>query len=260
MIEIAKEAALAAGSFLRERFSQRLVADWESHNDVKLPEDRESERRIIEVIHRELPDHTIVSEEIGMVQRSDDYVWIVDPLDGTNNYWIGNPYFSVSIALEHRGEIVLGVVYNPVADQLFWAEKGNGAFLNGTRMHVNDRSELEKAIGTYIRGRETVSKEQEWAFTQPFFFHTKRLMRNIAPALDFCLLANGWLDYIVMQRSGFMDVAAGVLIAQEAGAKVTDWQGRLFQPDPYHLGYRTSMLASNGLLHDSLMDLIRHDL
>ncbi|MFY0542628.1 inositol monophosphatase family protein [Brevibacillus sp. H7] len=256
MIEIAKEAALAAGAYLKERFAEQLIPDLELHNDVKLPEDKESERRIIEVLHRHFPAHTIYSEEIGVVRRDEEYVWIVDPLDGTNNYFIGHPYFSISIALQHKGDLALGVVYNPVAGQLFWAEKGKGAFLNGKRLNVNTRLDLNKAVGTYIRGRDTVTKEEELDFTRPFVLHTKRLMRNIAPALDWCLLANGWIDYIVMQRSGIMDVAAGILIAQEAGAKVTDWQGVPYRHEPFQDEHQPSIMASNGHLHEEIRRLI----
>ncbi|MDF2678942.1 MAG: inositol monophosphatase [Brevibacillus sp.] len=256
MLEIAKEAASVAGAYLQERFLEQLVPDEELHNDVKLPEDKESERRIIEVIHRHFPNHTIFSEEVGMVSRDEEYLWIVDPLDGTNNYFIGFPYFSISIALQHKGELVLGVVYNPVAGQMFWAEKGKGAYLNGKRLAVNERTDLTRAVGTYIRGRNTVTKEQELDFTRPFMIHTKRLLRNVAPALDWCLLANGWLDYVVMQRSGIMDVAAGIVIAQEAGAVITDWQGNPYRHEPFHQEGFRSLLASNGHLHETVRGLI----
>lgn len=256
MIEIAKEAAWEAGAFLKQRFSQQLVPDLESHNDVKLPEDKESERRIIDVLHRYFPTHTIFSEEVGVIRRDDEYLWIVDPLDGTNNYFIGYPYFSVSIALQHAGEVVLGVVYNPISEQLFWAEKGSGAYLNGKRLQVNRRTELHKAVGTYIRGRDSVTREQELDFTKPFAMKTKRLMRTIAPALDWCLLAHGWIDYVVMQRSGIMDVAAGILIAQEAGALVTDWEGTVYQQQPFDEMDLPSLIASNGVLHNEIKSLI----
>lgn len=257
MLEIAKEAASEAGAYLKERFLEQLVPDEELHNDVKLPEDKESERRIIEVLHRHFPAHTIFSEEVGMVSRDEEYLWIVDPLDGTNNYFIGLPYFSVSIALQHQGELVLGVVYNPVAGQMFWAEKGNGAYLNGKRLKVNDRTDLTRAAGTYIRGRDTVTKEQELAFTRPFVMNTKRLLRNVAPALDWCLLANGWLDYVIMQRSGMMDVAAGIVIAREAGATITDWQGNPFRHEPFQQDSVRSLLASNGHLHEAVRGMIQ---
>ncbi|UED76679.1 inositol monophosphatase [Brevibacillus sp. DP1.3A] len=257
MIEIAKEAASVAGAFLKERFLEQLVPDEELHNDVKLPEDKGSEQRIIEVLHRHFPTHTIFSEEVGMVSREEEYLWIIDPLDGTNNYFIGYPYFSISIALQHKGELVLGVVYNPVAGQMFWAEKGKGAYLNGKRLTVNNRQDLTRAVGTYIRGRDTVTKEEEMTFTEPFVFQTKRLMRNIAPALDWCLLANGWLDYIVMQRSNIMDVAAGIVIAQEAGATITDWSGKPYQHEPFQQDHTPSLVASNGHLHETIRGMIR---
>lgn len=256
MIEIAKEAARQAGAFLQERFLETLIPDEELHNDVKLPEDKESERRIIEVLHGHFPDHTIFSEEIGYVERGDEYLWIIDPLDGTNNYFVGYPYFSVSIALQYKGEVVLGVVYNPVAGQMFWAEKGKGAYLNGKRMKVNGRTDLSKAVGTYVRGRHSVTKEEELAFTRPFMLQTKRLMRNVGPALDWCLLANGWLDYIVMQKSGIMDVAAGILIAQEAGAAVTDWSGAAYSHEAFETDRLASLVASNGPLHEQIRSMI----
>ncbi|NRQ54399.1 inositol monophosphatase [Brevibacillus sp. HD1.4A] len=252
MLEIAKEAASVAGAFLKERFLEQLTPDEELHNDVKLPEDKGSEQRIIEVLHRHFPTHTIFSEEIGMVSRDEEYLWIVDPLDGTNNYFIGHPYFSISIALQHKGELALGVVYNPVAGQMFWAEKGQGAFLNGKRISINNRTDLTRAAGTYIRGRETVTRQEELAFTEPFMLQTKRLLRNVAPALDWCLLANGWLDYIVMQRSGIMDVAAGIVIASEAGATITDWQGEPYRHEPFFQDQTRSLVATNGQLHDTI--------
>ncbi|WP_019122141.1 inositol monophosphatase family protein [Brevibacillus massiliensis] len=255
MIEIAKQAALYAGELLRERFSGQLTPDLESHNDVKLPEDKASERRIIEVIHRHFPSHTIASEEIGIVQRDDEYLWIVDPLDGTNNYFIGHPYFSVSIALQHAEDVVLGVVYNPISGQLFWAERGKGAYLNGRRLFASGRTELSKAVGTYIRGRDTVTKEEEMAFIAPFALQSKRLMRTIAPALDWCLLASGWIDYIVMQKSDIMDVAAGILIAREAGAKITDWSGEGYRHKPFTIPCLASLIATGGPLHETILTM-----
>ncbi|WP_134685964.1 inositol monophosphatase family protein [Brevibacillus migulae] len=257
MIDIAIQAAKEAGAYLKERFTQQLFPDLESHNDVKLPEDKESERRIIEVLHRHFPTHTIISEEVGLVKREDEYLWIVDPLDGTNNYFIGYPYFSVSIALQYKGEIVLGVVYNPVSEQLFWAEKGKGAFLNGKKLAVNTRKERKKAVGTYVRGRESISKEDEYEFTKPFFLETKRLMRNIGPALDFCLLAHGWIDYIVFHKSGIMDVAAGLLIAQEAGAVITYWDSSPYEQEPYDEAKLPSFLVTNGVIHEDIRRLLR---
>jgi myo-inositol-1(or 4)-monophosphatase len=256
MLEIAKEAAKAAGDYLQGRFLEQLVPDAELDNDVKLPEDKESEKRIIEVLHHHFPTHTIFSEEVGMVEREPEYLWIVDPLDGTNNYFIGYPYFSISIALQVRNELVLGVVYNPVAGQMFWAEQGKGAFLNGKPISVSQRNDRTRAVGTYIRGRHSVTKEQELAFTEPFVLNTKRLMRNIAPALDWCLLANGWLDYVVMQRSSMMDVAAGVVIAREAGATITDWQGHPYRHRAFQAEELSSLVASNGLLHETIRGYI----
>lgn len=256
MINIAIQAAREAGAFLKERFTQQLVPDLESDNDVKLPEDKGAEQRVIEVLHRHFPTHTIVSEEIGMVLREDEYLWIVDPLDGTNNYFIGYPYFSVSIALQHKGEIVLGVVYNPIAGQLFWAEKGKGAYLNGDRIAVNARRDLKKAVGSYVRGRDSVTKEEELRMIGIFAKGTKRLMRNFAPALDWCLLAKGWIDYIVFDRSGIMDVAAGILIAEEAGAMITDWAGNKHRHQPYDEAHLPSLLATNGKLHGDILRLL----
>ncbi|MGC5328679.1 inositol monophosphatase family protein [Brevibacillus sp. SYSU BS000544] len=257
MIQIAKEAAYQAGQYLKERFTEQLFPDLESHNDVKLPEDKESERIIIDVIHQYYPTHTVHSEEIGVVERGEEYVWVVDPLDGTNNYFIGYPYFSVSIALEYKGETILGVVYNPVSEQMFWAEKGKGAFLNAKKLNVSKRDDLSRAVGTYVRGRDSVTKEEELAFTKPLFMQTKRVMRNIAPALDFCLLAHGWIDYVVMQKSGIMDVAAGILIAQEAGAKVTDWENKEYQDMAFNPADLPSLVVTNGVIHERILNLIQ---
>ncbi|WP_232699550.1 inositol monophosphatase family protein [Brevibacillus daliensis] len=256
MLEVAKMAAEEAGAYLKQRFSQQLFPELESHNDVKLIEDKESEKRIIEVIHRHYPEHSIHSEEIGTVIRGDDYVWIIDPLDGTNNFFVGHPYFSISMALEHQGELLLGLVYNPVTGQLFWAEKGKGAYLNGKKLSVSKKIAMNKATGSYVRGRDTLTKEQELEKTYDLTLQTKRVMRNYSPALDFCLLAHGWIDFIVMDKTNIMDVAAGILIAKEAGAVLSDWYEQPYQYEAYDPQRNVSMIVSGGPLQKELCFLV----
>ena len=143
-LDIAKHAANSAGKYLAENFGKKHVAHFKSDNDIGLAVDKESETIILNIIMGKYPNHDFFSEEFGEVKNDSKFKWFIDPLDGTNNYYAGIPYFSVSISLLFENEIILGVVYNPISNQLFEATKNGGALLNGVPLSSSNNSNIRK--------------------------------------------------------------------------------------------------------------------
>lgn len=214
--------------------------------------DREAEERIVKVIRSAHPDHSFLTEESGQAMGDSEYTWIVDALDGTAQYVRRLPYFALSIALQRKGEIILGVVYSPRLDELFIAEKGGGAFLNGRRLRVSDVSDLSTALiassafrSYRVAGRQNVFQEVLNADCNLRIYGS--------PAIDLCYVADGRLDARVTANTEPWDHPAGCLIIEEAGGRVTDWNGEPWSP------YSANLLATNGPLYDLLLPLLRGD-
>jgi len=228
-LQIAKDAALKSGLLLKENFSCKHAASFKSEHDIGLEIDKQSEDIVLSILKKEFPSHNIYSEEVGFINNNSEYTWYVDPLDGTNNYFAGIAYFGVSIALKHNDEIIVGVVYNPITDQLFTAVKGKGAFLNGERIIPSSIDELNRAVLSFIRGHRTfdggplekISEELENYLPR----HFRRTLKMWAPSLDWCLLASGGIDALVSFESELEDQYAGTLIALESGANVVGFDG-----------------------------------
>lgn len=232
-LNTAKDAALQSGKLLKENFGKDFTPQYKSSHDIGLEIDKKSERIILDVIGRSFPGHDIYSEEAGASSKGSDYTWYVDPLDGTNNFFAGIPYFSVSISLKYREELLTGAVYNPVTDQLYEASKGNGAFLNGEAISPSPTEELNKAVMSFIKGHYTyeddVLKSQSEKLEREIENSVRRKLSLWAPALDWCLAASGKIDGLVSYESELEDQYAGTLIALEAGLKVTDFSGARYK-------------------------------
>jgi len=211
--------------------------------------DREAEEKIVEVIRSVYPNHGFLTEESGRIGHDSEYTWIVDALDGTTQYIRRLPYFALSIALQRKAEIVFGVVYSPRLDELFVAEKGAGAFLNGRRLHVSDINDLSEAlVASSTFGSYRVAGRQE--VFQRILIVARNLRIYGSPAIDLCYVAEGRLDARVTANTEPWDHPAGCLVVEEAGGQVTDWEDR-----PWSL-YSTNLLVTNGRLHDSLLPLL----
>ncbi len=243
MSEIAREAgALIMGHFLR-----RVSIEYKGDADLVTIADRQSEDLIRERIRNRWPSHDILGEEKGLVDTGSEYRWYVDPLDGTTNFAHGFPVFCVSMALEHRGERIAGVVYDPTRDELFAAEKGSGALLNGEPMRVSlihDLAECLVATGFPSRKRH---KNPNIYFYHQLTLRTHGVRRAGSAALDLCYVASGRLDAFWEFNLNSWDTAAGVLIVQESGGRVTDFSGGKFNIDS------RETLATNGAVHQILM-------
>ncbi|MDT8405677.1 MAG: inositol monophosphatase family protein [Methylococcales bacterium] len=225
MTHIAVRAARAAGDLISRSANQvtGLRIDQKGLNDYATEVDQAAEQEIIKILHNAYPDHAILAEESGQHGRH-DYVWIIDPLDGTTNFIHGFPFFSVSIALQVKNKLEIGVVYDPVRDELFVAERGGGATLNNRKLRVTRQSTLKGAlIGTGFPFREQQHVEAYLGMFKAMNAESAGVRRAGSAALDLCYVACGRMDAFWELGLKAWDMAAGVLMIQEAGGVVTDF-------------------------------------
>lgn len=253
-LEDAKLAAHLAGEYLSDNFGKKHIAQFKSESDIGLAEDIESEKIILDILKGKFPKHNFYSEEIGNIDKNSDYTWYIDPLDGTNNYFAGIPYFSVSIALMIKNEIVLGLIYNPISNQLFEAIKGGGAFLNGVQIHPSETNDFKKSVCSFIQGHSVSSTKdlgnESNKLDEKLSTNFRRVIKTWAPALDWALLAFGGIDALISFESELEDMYAGLIIALESGVKVLNFHG-----DEFKIG-DTRIIASNNLIQNELLNLI----
>ena len=229
MLNIATRAARAAGDIIVryvDRLDELNVASKE-RNDYVSEVDRRAEDAIIRILRKAYPDHGILAEESGIqAGSSDEYQWIIDPLDGTTNFLHGFPQFSVSIALSHKGRLEQGVVYDPLRQELFTASRGSGAQLNNRRLRVAQRKGLEGALlGTGFPFKTHEHLEAYLAMFRDLLLETSGIRRPGSAALDLAYVAAGRLDGFWELKLKPWDMAAGVLLIQEAGGIVGDFTG-----------------------------------
>ena len=226
--EFAEHLARAAGAIQRERYETDLVVRTKSAPiDLVTEVDHSCEVLIIEALRRERPGDAIVAEEgSGEDRAGAEWRWVIDPLDGTMNYAHGYPRFCVSIGVQRHGEPCVGVVYDPLLDELFAATRGAGATCNGRALRVSDERELGRALlATGFAYDVHKSPEDNLDHFAAFVKRVRGLRRDGSAALDLCYVAAGRFDGFWEQRLKPWDVAAGILIAREAGALVTDMGG-----------------------------------
>jgi myo-inositol-1(or 4)-monophosphatase len=251
LLDFAIQTARDAGRILAERFGRAsLKVQHKGDIDLVTEADLAAERLIIERIRSYHPRHAILSEEAGDSERVSDYKWVIDPLDGTTNYAHGYPCFCVSIGLEYKGELVLGVVYDPVLDELFAAERGGGATLNGRAIHVSAVEDLNRALLCTgfpydVRGRNDFARH----FTN-FIMHAQGVRRDGAAALDLAYVACGRFEGFWEEGLQPWDVAAAIVIIEEAGGRVSRYDG-----SPASI-YAPPIVVSNGLLHEEMMRVL----
>ncbi len=249
MSAIAREA----GALLVQYFHQHLKVEYKGDADLVTAADRASEVLIRERIQQQFTGHDVLGEEQGLNDQGSEYRWYVDPLDGTTNFAHGFPVFSVSMALERRtpdngqGVRIAGVVYDPTRDELFSAEQGRGAHLNGEKIHVSQIAKLNECLVATGFPSHKRHKNPNIYFYHQITLRTHGVRRAGSAALDLCCVASGRFDGFWEFNLNPWDTAAGVLIVEEAGGQVSRFDG-----SPFELNSRET-LASNGLLHDSLL-------
>ena len=253
MLNFAIQTARDAGSILADRMGRALQVSNKGDIDLVTEADLASEKLIIERIKSHYPRHAILAEESGAIQTvtgQSDWRWIVDPLDGTTNYAHGYPCFCVSIALERAGSIELGVIYDPVRDEVFAAERGQGATLNDRSVRVSAVDDLNAAMlctGFPYNVRERPDFARDFA---NFTMKAQAVRRDGSAALDLAYLACGRFDGFWEDGLNAWDIAAGVILIEEAGGRLTDFNGASLDI------YTPKVLASNGLIHDKMMQVL----
>jgi len=250
VLDVAVEAAKRAGAIILEGMGRPLEiaykGDGAAANDPVTDVDKRSEAAIAATIREPFPGHRILSEEGTTGGDDPRWRWIVDPLDGTINYAHRLPLCCVSIGVEHDGELVAGVVYNPLADEIFVAERGKGATLNGQPIQVSTTDELRRALVTSAGGPWDAGGRR-FERARGLGSHTQALRDLGSAALELCYVAAGRVDGMGGSTLNAWDVAAGALIVREAGGQVTDPYGDPFKVDDKHL------VVSNGRLHGAIL-------
>src|SRR6267142_1863744 len=243
MSEIAREA----GSLLMGYFHRRVQIEYKGEADLVTEADRASEKLILERIRAHWTTHDVIGEEGAKIETGGDYRWYVDPLDGTTNFAHSSPVFCVSLGLAFQGKRHAAVLYDPTRDELFAAERGKGAFLNGQKIEVSNTSKLAQSLVATGFPSHKRHKNPNIYFYHQLTLRTHGVRRAGSAALDLCNVACGRFDGFWEFNLNPWDTAAGVLIAQEAGGRVTNFSGGPFQLDS------RETLASNGLVHDALV-------
>lgn len=256
MINFAIQIAHDAGNLLAEYFG-RSALKISDKGDINIvtEADLAAERLIVERIKSYYPRHAILAEEAGEVERSgkdeSEWKWIIDPLDGTVNFAHGYPCFCVSIALEHEGQVVLGVIYDPNRDELFAVERGEGATLNSRRIRVSETEDLNRAMictGFPYDVRERGDFARHF---RNFIMNAQSVRRDGSAALDLAYVACGRFDGFWEEGLNPWDVAAGVLMIEEAGGRVSRYDGSTFDI------YTPPIVTSNGLIHEAMMHVLQ---
>jgi myo-inositol-1(or 4)-monophosphatase len=243
----------AGADILRHYFEGTFeIHSKETINNLVTEVDKKSEDAIIDTIRAEFPEHFILSEEVGELSTASNYKWIIDPIDGTVNFAHGIPICCISIGLEQDGEIIMGAVFNPFMNELFFAEKGKGAYLNNRKLCVSTNDQIESAC--LVTGFP-----YKWASIEidpiPVF---ERFIRKGLPvrrlgsaAIDLCWVAAGRFDGFWEYNLNPWDIAAGYLIVEEAGGRISNFRGEAYSV------YHKETLATNGKIHEQMLELIR---
>lgn len=250
-LEKAVALAREAGTFQKSKLWQPFKIEHKGTIDLVTEVDRASEDLLVNGLRHAFPDHDFLAEENVYQDRGASHKWIIDPLDGTTNFAHGFPWFAVSIGLEIDGEICLGVIYHAMMDELFTAVKGEGAFLSGNRLRVSERTKLQEALlATGFPYDCATDGENNFANFINFQLNCRGIRRAGAAALDLAYVAAGRFDGFWECKLKPWDVAAGQLLVQEAGGRVTSYDG-----SPYS-AYNHRIVASNGLIHDEMLAVL----
>ena len=256
ILSVASDAARQAGAVLRESTRTGFSIEHKQIINLVTDADHRAEQRIIDVIQETFPTHSILAEERGLTEQSPSrYKWIIDPLDGTTNFAHGFPAYCVSIGVECDERGIIGVIYDPTRDELFTAQLGQGAQLNGAPISVSSTDHLDQALlvtGFAYDIRETPNNNLDH-FAR-FALKVQGLRRTGTAALDLCYVAAGRFDGFWEVKLNPWDMAAGVVILREAGGMVTNFKGA-----PLSI-YEHELVASNGVIHQSMLDILREDL
>ncbi len=254
-LEFAIQLGFEAGRIQRKHFQKNLSIMHKGDINLVTNVDLECESRILQLLKENFPDDVVISEEKNNTVQPGRNRWIIDPLDGTTNYAHGYPFFCTSIGYEAAGEIVTGVVYNPIMDELFFACKGEGSFFNGEQMRVSSVREIKQALlVTGFPYDVTTNPKNNLNHWASMIMRAQALRRDGSAGLNLCYVAAGRFDAFWELGLSPWDMAAGMLIVREAGGMVTSLSG-----GPFNL-FSGGILASNTLIHQQMAEVIREGL
>ena len=248
--QVAEEAAIEAGKFiLTRRDMVKEIIHKKGKTDLVTDVDKKSEAMIIERIRSEFPLHSILAEESGEDITDSDIKWIIDPLDGTTNFAHTLPIFCVSIGVMVNDRILIGIVYDPNRDELFAAEDGRGAFLNGNKISVSSNARVEESLISTGFAYDIMKKAENIKKFTTMINNAQAVRRPGSAAIDLCYVACGRFDGFWEAYLSPWDTAAGKIIVQEAGGKISK-----FHNEEYNI-FDNELLASNGIIHNEMVEL-----
>lgn len=252
-IDLLKTLTEIAGKKLLDYYLKEQEVKEKSETDFALLADTAIEDYILEEINKSFPSDSILSEEAGEMLKQPDYLWIIDPLDGTANFKAQIPYFCSTIALQHKGELIAGGVFDPIKNIMFFAEKGKGAFMNGERIHVSSTSIMRKFLISYStsnhKSQEVIEKGSK--LFHKFLTECRAIRLQGSSILDLCGVATGTFDGLVKVGASYWDFAAGCLIVQEAGGRATALSGGDWNMNS------SDIFVSNGVIHENFLDILK---
>ncbi|MBV9507301.1 MAG: inositol monophosphatase [Acidobacteriia bacterium] len=249
-LEAAVEIAREAGTLLANYFERKIPFERKGEFDLVTEADRSSEKLVVEKLRTHFPTHAVVAEEGGGFSGSSEYRWYVDPLDGTTNFAHSFPMFNVTLGLERAGEVIAGVIYDPVRQEMFTAEKGSGAYLNHKRIRVSRVTRLADSLASTGFPSRKRSHNVNIHFYYQLAMASHGVRRTGSAALDLAYVACGRLDFFWEFGLKPWDQAAGVLLVQEAGGQVSDMRG-----EAHSITGSEHLLADNGLLHGEVVQM-----
>ena len=254
-INVMVKACRKASKILIRDFGEieNLQVSLKGPGDFVTASDKKVEKILIEELQKARPNYSILSEEIGEINNDKSFKWIIDPIDGTANFLHGIPHFAISIGLEHDKEIICGIIYDPIKDEMFVAEKGNGSYLNNQRMRVSSRSKLKDCI-IFTGGPKRESKDRELTIKEYNSFSSKVLIpiRKLGSAsLDMAYVAAGRCDGFWQRNLNYWDIAAGIILVKESGGFITDFEGN----DEYI--QNKTILAANTKINNEMIEVLK---
>src|ERR1700736_939535 len=238
-LDAAIKAARAAGTLVREHFGRPLKVNFEEAHDLKLELDVLSQALITELLLERFSDHAILGEEGSAENASTEFEWVIDPIDGTVNYFYGIPHFCISIALREKGELVVGAIYDPMRDELWRAERGGKAYLNGRIIEVSRYTDVSQSVVSVGMSKTLAEVEVGLSIFQDLLIRARKCRMMGSAALDLAYVATGRFDAYIERSANWWDIAAGVLLVNCAGGRLA------ISPSPIQNG-KLSVIAWNG--------------
>jgi len=232
---------------------ENLQVSIKGPGDFVTASDKKVEKILIEELQKARPNYSILSEEIGKINNDESFRWIIDPIDGTSNFLHGIPHFAISIGLEHNNEIICGIIYDPIKDEMFIAEKGNGAYLNNQRIRVSSRKKLKDCmICTGGPKFESVDRELSMEEYKKFSSRVLVPIRKLgSAALDMAYVASGRCDGFWTRNLNYWDIAAGIILIKESGGFVTDFYG-----ENNYIENKT-ILVTNSKINNEMIEILK---